>query len=98
MLFQGINWQICGLNKRKKAIAIIKNDGVWPNNINVDISIERNEEFYQPSEKYTISDEFTADENRYFDRSNTIDPVQYSDYFTLNEVKEIVDSCPNGRS
>ena len=66
MLLQGINWQICGLNKRKKAIAIIKNDGVWPNNINVDISIERNEEFYQPSEKYTISDEFTADENRYF--------------------------------
>ena len=48
------------LNKRKKAIKIIKNNGEWPRNVNVTITTNTNEEYFESSIKYNVEDNFTA--------------------------------------
>ena len=94
-LCQGLYWQIAKgagievgerltdlwLNKRKKAIQIIKNDGKWIVPVNAIIDRERNEEYYNSLDKYTLSSQ--VNESNYvhhFDRSNV--NVESDTHFT----------------
>ena len=85
-------------NKRKKAIAIIKNNREWPKNVNVSIATNRNELYFDSSIKYTSENNFTPEENRYFDREAVMNTIHRGDYFSLDELESIVKSCPNGKS
>ena len=83
------------LNKRKKAITIIKNDGVMPLDYIPEITVNRNETYYCDIQKYVIESEFNDDNERYFNTNNINEQV---DLFTFDELKEIIMSCPNGKS
>ena len=85
-------------NKRKKAIAIIKNSEEWPENVNVSITTNRNELYFESSIKYTSENNFKPEENRYFDREAVMNTIHRGDYFSLDELESIVKSCPNGKS
>ena len=85
-------------NKRRKAIAIIKNNGEWPKNVNVSITTNRNELYFDSSIKYTSENNFTPEENRYFDLEAVMNTIHRGDYFSIDELEGIVKSCPNGKS
>ena len=85
------------INKRKKAIQIIKDDGKWTVPVNAHIERERNEEYYNSLDKYTLSSEINdTDYIRYFNRSNV--NVEADTYFTKQEVVLHVNTAPNGKS
>ena len=84
--------------KRKKAIAIIKNNREWPKNVNVSIATSRNELYFDSSIKYTSENNFTPEENRYFDREAVMNTIHRGDSFSIEELEGIVKSCPNGKS
>ena len=85
-------------NKRKKEIAIIKNNGEWPKNVNVSITTNRNKLYFDSSIKYTSENNFTPEENRYFDREAVMNAIHRGDYFSIDELEGIVKSYPNGKS
>ena len=85
-------------NKRKKAIAIIKNNGEWPKNVNVSITTNRNKLYFDSSIKYTSENNFTPEENRYFDLEAVMNTIHRGDYFSIDELEGIVKSCLNGKS
>ena len=72
--------------KRKKAISIIKNDGLWPLSVQANISVERTETYYQESSKCTVSHGFEEDEQSFFDRSMAAGTVTQGDYFGIDEI------------
>ena len=84
--------------KRKKAISIIKNDGLWPVSVQANISVERTETYYQESSKCTVSHGFEEDEPSFFDRSMAAGTVTQGDYFGIDEIESIVNSCPKRKS
>ena len=85
-------------NKRKKAIAIIKNNGEWPKNVNVSITTNRSKLYFDSSIKYTSENNFTPEENRYFDREAVMNAIHRDDYFSIDKLEGIVKSYPNGKS
>ena len=46
------------INKRSKAIQVIKNDGYWPQQNRVEIPMEETELYYEQLDKYVIEDNF----------------------------------------
>ena len=42
------------MNRRKKAFDEIRKDGIWPINESVTITTERNEQYYNSSDKYVM--------------------------------------------
>ena len=89
---------ILWFKKRKKAIAITKNNGEWPKNVNVSITTNRNKLYFDSSVKYTSENNFTPEEKRYFDREAMMNTIHRCDYFSVDEIEGIVKSCPNGKS
>ena len=83
---------------RKKAISVIKNDGLWPTSVQANISVERNEVYYQESSKCTLSHGFEEAEPIFFDRSMALGTVTKGDYFSINEIESIINSCPKRKS
>ena len=85
------------LNNRKKAIAIIKNDGVIPCEYSPGIPIDRNEIYYSGIDKYVIESQFNDVNNeRYFNTNEVNDEMGL--LFTFDEIKEIIMASPNGKS
>ena len=48
--------------------------------------------------KCTSENKFTPDENEYFDREAVMNTIHDSDYFSIDELEDILKSCPNGKS
>ena len=68
------------LSKRKKAIAIIRNNGIWPSKAMVTITTGCNEEYYKSSDKYVLQSSFHYNgDDGYFDKVNC--EVTRDDYF-----------------
>ena len=84
------------INKRKKAINIIKNDGKWPIPINVEVSVEANENYYSSLAKYVKSSEINDIDGRYFIKND--DYLNDIPLFNSNEICKVVMTSPNGRS
>ena len=62
--------------------------------LDITISLERTEVYYNTMDKYVIADQFQSNNDIYFERSNEeIEPV-----FTSEEIESIVKKCPNGKS
>ena len=55
------------LNRRKKAIAVIRNNGCWPATVIARSTVSQNENYFKSSPKCAIRSEFIPSENRYFD-------------------------------
>ena len=60
--------------------------------------MNRNELYFDSSFKYTSENNFTPEENWYFDREAVMNTIHRGDYFSLDELESIVKSCPNGKS
>ena len=85
------------LNKRKKAINIIKNNGNLPKVEQFAISIETQEQYYSSLNKYVPKDSFNnPNEERYFSHENSV--VQIEALFKYGEIESLIKSTPNGES
>ena len=60
--------------------------------------MERNETYYQESSKCTVSHGFQEVEPSFFDRSMAAGTVTQGDYFGIDEIESIVNSCPKRKS
>ena len=60
--------------------------------------MERNETYYQESSKFTVSHGFEEVEPSFFDRSMAAGTVTQEDYFGIDEIESIVNSCPKRKS
>ena len=83
------------LQKRKKAISIIKNNGILPKNPSVNIPIVRNERYYCDIEKYTVESQF--EQNNYFEVNQNVN-IENGLLFNKQQIEKIVMECPNGKS
>ena len=86
------------LNRRKKAIAVIRNNGCWPATVIARSTVSQSENYFKSSPKCAIRSEFIPSENRYFDRALARSLVNQSDLFDVEEIAEIVKQCPRGKS
>ena len=77
------------INSRKKAIAIIKNNGNWPVHNNVPITVNQNENYYKSSNKYIAESDVENVVNvvnvNLLNR-NDYSLIDASDYFTYDEI------------
>ena len=87
---------ILWINKRKKATKIIKNNGRWPKDESVNITVEENENYYRSIPKFVISCDFNPNRERYFRSEDVI--IQNSELFSIKEIEVQVKSCPNGKA
>ena len=86
------------INKRKKAIQIIKNNGQLPVNQNANIFIVENENYYNNLNKYANETNFDQRvEIKYFqtEQSENVDIIHS---FTTAEIEKVIYSTPNGKS
>lgn len=85
------------LNKRKKAIQIIKDGGKWVLPKTANINREQNEEYYNSLDKYKLSSQITVSEYvHHFDRSMV--NIEANTHFNEQEILLHVNSAPNGKS
>ena len=70
---------ILWINKRKKASKIIKNNGKWPKDESVNITVEENENYYRSIPKFVIRCDFNPNRERYFRSEDVI--IQNSELF-----------------
>ena len=86
------------LNRRKKAIAVIRNNGCWPATVIARSTVSQNENYFKSSLKCTIRGEFMPSGNRYFDQALACSLVNQSNLFDVEEITEIVKQCPRGKA
>ena len=86
------------LQRRKKAISVIGNNGNWPNIENVLISVQRNEDYYAQSSKCADSNGFEGVVPRFFDREEALASWYYGHFFSYDEIESTVKGCPSGKS
>ena len=86
------------LNRRKKAIAVIRNNGCWPATIIACSTVSQKENYFKSSPKCAIRSEFIQSENRCFDRALARSLVNQSNLFDVEEIAEIVKQCPRWKS
>ena len=85
------------LNKRKKAINIINNNGKLPKVEQFSISVETEEQYYSSLNKYVPKDSFNnPNEERYFNHENS--EVQIESLFKYDEIERLIKATPNGKS
>ena len=70
------------INKRSKAIQVIKNDGYWPQQNKVEIPLEETELYYEQLDKYVIEENLIMQDNSVVHDEGV--PVEL---FTYTEVK-----------
>ena len=86
------------LNRRKKAIAVIRNNGCWPATVIARSTVSQNKNYFKSSLKCAIRSELIPLENHYFDRDLARSLVNQSNLFDVEEITEIVKQCPRGKS
>ena len=86
------------LQRRKKAIAAIRNNGYWPNIEIAIISVQRNEDYYAQSSKCADSNGFEGVVPPFFDREEALASVNYGHFFSYDEIESTVKGCPSGKS
>ena len=86
------------LNRRKKAIAVIRNNGCWPATVTARSTVSQNENYFQSSPKCAIRSDFIPSGNHYFDRALARSLVNQSNLFDVEEITDIVRQCPRGKS
>ena len=84
------------LNRRKKAISVIKNDGYWPSRDTFHLTTVQNEQYYESLNKYAKAEDFVINSEDYFDRSSIV--VADEELFKHEEIETVVKSCPNGKT
>ena len=72
--------------------------GLWTDGVQANISVERNETYYQESSKCTVSHGFEEVDPSFFDSSMAAGTVTQGDYFGIDEIESIVDACPKRKS
>ena len=83
------------MNKRKKAIGIIKNDGKWPIPINAVVSVIANENYYSSLLKYVKSSELNISEPNFFVKDDNY--LMDISLFDENEIGLVIKASPNGK-
>ena len=86
------------LQRRKKAISVIRNNGFWPNIENAEISLQMIEDYYAESNKFADCNGFEGFAPPFFDREEALASVNYSHFFSYNEIESTVKGCPSGKS
>ena len=86
------------LQRRKKAISVIRNNGYWPNIEIAEISVQRNEDYYAQSSKCADSNGFEGVAPPFFDREEALTSVNYGNFFSYDEIESTVKGCPSGKS
>ena len=81
------------LNRRKKAIAVIRNDGCWPATVIARSTVAQN-----VFPKCAIRTKFMPSGNHYFDRALARSLVNQSNLFDVEEIKDIVRQCPRRKA
>ena len=81
------------INKRSKAVQVIKNDGYWPQQNRLEIPEEETEFYYEQLNKYVIEENFIMQDNSVVHDEGV--PVEL---FTYAEVQKPLSSCSNGKS
>ena len=86
------------LQRRKKAISVIRNNGFWPNIENAEISLQRIENYYAESNKFADCNGFEGFVPPFFVREETLASVNYSHFFSYDEIESTVNGYPSGKS
>ena len=84
------------LNRRKKAIRIIQNDGKWPIPIDADLTVNTNEIYYSRLPKYVKSSELNVQAEKFFVKNDEY--LNDIPLFNTAEVCNVIMTSPNGRS
>ena len=85
------------LNKRKKAINIIKNNSKLPKFEQFSISVKTQEQYYSSLNKFVPKDSFNnPKEKQYFSHENSV--VQIESLFKYDEIESLIKSTPNDKS
>ena len=84
------------MNRRKKAISVIKNGGYWPSRDNFQLTTVQNEQYYDSLAKYAKAEDFVVNKADYSDRSSVA--VADEELFRHEEIETILKSCPNGKT
>ena len=82
------------INKRRKAIKVIKNNGYWPRNNQVEIPLQENEDYYKSLSKYVICDDFVLVERtrNHINEGKEVVDLSYA------EVEKALEKFPNGKA
>ena len=75
------------LNRRKKAISVIKNDGYWPSRDTFHLTTVQNEQYYESLDKYAKAEDFVINSEDYFDRSNVV--VADEELLSMRKLKQL---------
>ena len=77
---------------------MIRNNGFWPNIENAEISLQRIEDYYAESNKFADCNGFEGFAPPFFDREEALASVNYSHFFSYDEIESTVKGCPSGKS